>query len=84
LEPAARLAIVFTVLAQKHTVAELDKTLGGHDPAALSDVHISDCTVESKFGTSFAHATIQVMNSTDRTQSYIATVSESPLETKVF
>lgn len=69
------LAVVFTVIAQKHTVAELDKTLGGHDPTAMSDVRVLDCTVGRESGTMFTHATIRITNSTDRTQSYIATVS---------
>jgi hypothetical protein len=65
------LAIVFTVIAQNRTVA----ALSGRDPSAMSDVSVSSCSVSNDFGTPFSHATITIMNSTDHTQSYMATVS---------
>ncbi|MDT7597695.1 MAG: hypothetical protein QOJ06_3241 [Pseudonocardiales bacterium] len=36
---------------------------------------VSRCSVSNDLGTLFSHATITIMNSTDRTQSYMATVS---------
>ncbi|MDQ3761481.1 MAG: hypothetical protein M3460_07205 [Actinomycetota bacterium] len=52
---------------------DLDKTFGG-DPAAMSDVTASDCSVTSEFGTALTYATVKITNSTDRTQSYLVTI----------
>ncbi len=46
----------------------------GNDPAAMSDVAVSDCSVTSEYGTAFSHATVTIKNSTDRAQSYMATI----------
>lgn len=68
------LAIVFTVVKQNHDVAALDKVFG-HDPAAVKDVAVLDCSVTSEYGLASTHATVKITNSTDRTQSYMATIS---------
>ncbi|MGH3971934.1 MAG: hypothetical protein ACRDS9_01195 [Pseudonocardiaceae bacterium] len=68
------LAIVFTVAVQRQTVAELDKAFG-NDPAAMSDVTASDCSVSSEYGFASTHATVRITNPTDKTQSYTATIS---------
>ena len=47
----------------------------GNDPVALRDVTATDCSVTNEFGTSFANATVKITNSTDRTQTYSATIS---------
>lgn len=47
----------------------------GNDPAALRDVTATDCSVTNEFGTSFTHVTVKITNSTDRTQTYSATIS---------
>jgi hypothetical protein len=68
------LAIVFTVAKQNHDVAALDKAFG-HDPVAVKDVAVSGCSVTSEYGLASTHATVKITNSTDRTQSYMATIS---------
>jgi hypothetical protein len=46
----------------------------GHDPAAMSDVTVSDCSVTSQYGVTSTHAMVTITNKTDRTQSYVATI----------
>lgn len=46
----------------------------GHDPAAMSDVAVSNCLVTSEYGFASTHATVTITNKTDRTQSYMATI----------
>jgi hypothetical protein len=46
----------------------------GHNPAAMSDVAVSDCSVTSASGFSSTHATVRITNKTDRSQSYMATI----------
>jgi hypothetical protein len=60
-----------------NAVDQLGKDLQniGNDPAALREVTATDCSVTNEFGTSFAHATVKIVNSTDHTQSYTATIS---------
>lgn len=75
------LAVVFTVLKQDSDVAELDEAFAeldkslGNDPAAMSDVTVSECAVINEFGTPFTRATVKITNSTDKTQTYSATIS---------
>jgi hypothetical protein len=69
------LAIVFTVMAQKSTVASIDKALGGHDPAAMTDVQASGCSIGNDYGIGATHATVTITNHTASTQSYMATIS---------
>ncbi|PZS21634.1 MAG: hypothetical protein DLM61_27690, partial [Pseudonocardiales bacterium] len=38
------LAVVFTVLAQQSTVAAINNSIGGHDPAAMADVTATGCS----------------------------------------
>jgi hypothetical protein len=47
----------------------------GHDPAAMSDVAGTDCSVTSEYGLTSTHATVKITNSTGKTQSYMATIS---------
>ncbi len=47
----------------------------GDDPAAMRDVTVSDCAVTSEYGFASTQATVTIANSTDRTQSYVVTVS---------
>jgi hypothetical protein len=68
------LAVVFTIVKQNHDVAALDKAFG-HDPAALKDVAVSDCSVTSEYGLASTHATVKIANPTDKIQSYSATIS---------
>ncbi|MGH3786914.1 MAG: hypothetical protein ACRDRG_10280 [Pseudonocardiaceae bacterium] len=68
------LAVVFTMAVQRQTVAELDKAFG-NDPAAMSDVSASDCSVVSEYGFTSTRATVRIVNPTDKPQSYSATVS---------
>lgn len=46
----------------------------GNDPAALSEVTASDCSVTEEFGTRFSRATVTITNSTDATRSYAAMI----------
>jgi hypothetical protein len=46
----------------------------GHNPDAIDDVAVSDCSVTSEYGVSSAQATVKITNKTDRTQSYVATI----------
>jgi hypothetical protein len=68
------LAIVFTIAKQNHDVAALDKAFG-HDPAAVKDVAVWDCSVTSEYGIASSHATVTITNHTDKTQTYSATFS---------
>jgi hypothetical protein len=47
----------------------------GHDPAAMSDVSGTDCSVTSEYSLTSTHATVKITNSTGKTQSYMATIS---------
>jgi hypothetical protein len=75
------LAMVFTVLKQNSDVAKLDEAFGelekslGNDPAAMSDVTASNCSVTNEFGTPFTRATVKITNNTNKTQTYSATIS---------
>jgi hypothetical protein len=55
------------------TAADLPST--GSDSAALADVAASDCSVTNEFGTAFVTGTVKITNSTDRAQTYTATIS---------
>jgi hypothetical protein len=72
-------AIVFTVMAQRAAVAELDRALGGltgDDPAASADVTVRDCAVVDRgYGLVMAEGTIEITNSTGEPQSHMVTVS---------
>lgn len=46
----------------------------GNDPAAMGDVAVSDCSVTSEYGFASSHATVTIKNTTDRVQSYMATI----------
>jgi hypothetical protein len=46
----------------------------GHNPAAMSDVAVSDCSVTSASGFSSTHATVKITNKTDQRQSYMVTI----------
>jgi hypothetical protein len=65
------LAIVFTVMAQN----ALGQSLSGHDPAAMSDVAATGCSVTNDYGTALSHATVTITNHSQATQSYMATIS---------
>lgn len=52
---------------------DLDK-IGGNDPAAIADVSVTGCSGDSEFGTTMLRTTVDITNSTDRTQSYMVTV----------
>jgi hypothetical protein len=52
----------------------------GHDPAALNDVAVSDCSVTSEYGVSSTRATVKITNSTDKTQSYMATLGVNGID----
>lgn len=52
---------------------DLDR-IGEDDPAAMSDVSVTDCAGDNEFGTTMLRATVKITNSTDRTQSYMVTV----------
>jgi hypothetical protein len=45
------------------------------ESAAANDVTVSKCSVTKDFGVALTHATVRITNSTDRTQSYLATIS---------
>ncbi|MGH3772209.1 MAG: hypothetical protein ACRDRW_12565 [Pseudonocardiaceae bacterium] len=47
----------------------------GDDPAARGDVAVSDCSVASEYGVASTHGTVKIINTTDKTQSYLITVS---------
>lgn len=48
----------------------------GHNPAAMGDVAVSDCSVTSEYGLAASiHTTVTITNTTDRVQSYMATIS---------
>ncbi|MCA1693472.1 MAG: DUF4190 domain-containing protein [Actinobacteria bacterium] len=78
------LAAVVGIIGISITFSAVDK-LGtdlqniGHDPAAMADVTASACTVSNDYGTGFVHATVAVTNSTDKTQTYSATISVNDL-----
>lgn len=46
-----------------------------HNPAAMGDVAVSNCSVTSEYGFASTHATVSITNTTDRVQSYMATIS---------
>ncbi|MGH3821529.1 MAG: hypothetical protein ACRDRA_01580 [Pseudonocardiaceae bacterium] len=54
------------------TAADLPTT--GSESSAVADVTVSECSVSNELGAAFTHATIKITNSTDRAQSYIATI----------
>jgi hypothetical protein len=68
------LAIVFTIVKQNHDAAALQKAFG-NDPTAMSDVAVSNCYISNDYGTPFVHATVKIVNSASRTQSYGSTIS---------
>lgn len=49
----------------------------GHTPAAMDDVAVLGCSVTSEYGVSSVHATVMITNSTDLTQTYLATIGVS-------
>ena len=83
------LAIVFTVIAQGAAVKELDRTFGevtGDLPAgepavpntapAAADVTVTGCeVVDDGYGYTSSQANVAITNHTDRTQSYMLTIS---------
>lgn len=71
------LAVVATIAVMNSVTTAVGKGLQniGHDPAAVGDLAVSDCSVSDEFGTAFTHATVRITNTTDRTQSYLATIS---------
>lgn len=47
----------------------------GHDPAAMSDMSVSGCSVDRDSVTANTHGIVTITNHTDKTQSYMATMS---------
>jgi hypothetical protein len=47
----------------------------GSDSTAMADVKLSKCSITNDYGIAMTNATVRITNSTDRTQSYMATIS---------
>lgn len=71
------LAVVATVAVMNSVTTAVDKGLQniGHNPAAMGDLAVSDCSVTNDYGTALSHATVRITNTTDKTQSYLTTIS---------
>lgn len=71
------LAVVTTVAVMTSFSKAVDKAIPsiGNTSAAMGDLTVSDCTVTSEYGCKSTHATVTIKNTTDRTQSYMATIS---------
>jgi hypothetical protein len=74
------LVAVLGIIGISITFSAVDKfgkdlqNIGGHDPAAMSDVAVSGCSVTSEYGFTSIHATVKIANSTAKTQSYMSTI----------
>jgi hypothetical protein len=71
------LAVIATVAVMNSVTTAVDKGLQniGHNPAAMGDLAVSDCSVTNDYGTALSHATVKITNMTGKMQSYMATIS---------